>query len=220
VLNALDVRPKYIDKGKPWQNLLETQFKIQLRLADFKFEHAQTCEEMQRVHTEFVQTFNNTPHWAHRKREDGRRTPSQVLNWERGSIVGIDRLHRIFRQVQFSRTVNRYGFVSVHRFYLYVEQGLSRKRVSIWLHKGHLQIEYQQTLLAQYRCQSNRQQRLKHVSHPTLYGTPFTSPQLEFFELDDEHWKKIFPRPYQRHPRSVAEENTQLSLPNVGIAVN
>jgi transposase InsO family protein len=221
ILKALHIAPHHIEKGKPWQNLVETQFKIQLRLADYKFEHATTFEDMQRLHAEFIQTFNTTPHWAHRDREDGRRTPTQVLAWVCGPRVEIEHLHRIFRQIQFARTVNRYGFVSVQRFYLYVEQGLSRKRVSIWIHEGHLQIEYQQTLLAKYHCQTDRrQQRLRNVTHPTLYCTPYVSPQLEFFELDDEQWRKIFPRPYHRQQKGLHQEARQLTLPSFDIAVN
>jgi len=60
ILDGLEIDPKYIEKGKPWQNLIESQFKIQLRLADFKFEQAQTCEQIQQVHAQFVDTFNTT----------------------------------------------------------------------------------------------------------------------------------------------------------------
>ena len=42
ILKALEIQPLHIEKGKPWQNLIEAQFKVQLRLADFKFEQAQT----------------------------------------------------------------------------------------------------------------------------------------------------------------------------------
>jgi hypothetical protein len=31
VLKALEIEPYYIDKGNPWQNLIEAQFKVQLR---------------------------------------------------------------------------------------------------------------------------------------------------------------------------------------------
>jgi hypothetical protein len=79
--------------------------------------------------------------------------------------------------VQFTRTVNRYGFVSVHRFFIYAEQGLSRQRVSIWIYEGTLQIEYQETLLAQYHGDYDwRKKSLQDVSQPTLYQTPFASP--------------------------------------------
>jgi transposase InsO family protein len=42
ILRALEIEPLHIEQGKPWQNLIEAQFKVQLRLGDFKFEQAQT----------------------------------------------------------------------------------------------------------------------------------------------------------------------------------
>jgi hypothetical protein len=84
-------------------------------------------------------------------------------------------------------TVNRYGFVSIQRFFIYAEQGLSRQRVSIWIFEGNLQVDYQETLLAQYHGDYDwRKKGLQEVSQPTLCQTPFVSPQIEMFELDDE----------------------------------
>ena len=34
----------YIEKGQPWEILIEAQFKVQLRLADAKFEQAATFD--------------------------------------------------------------------------------------------------------------------------------------------------------------------------------
>jgi putative transposase len=44
ILRALDIEPLHIEQDKPWQNMIEAQFKVQLRLADFHFEQAQTLE--------------------------------------------------------------------------------------------------------------------------------------------------------------------------------
>jgi transposase InsO family protein len=220
ILERLQIEPKYIEKGKPWQNLIEGQFKVQLRLADFKFEQAQTFEEIQQRHTEFIETFNTTAHCAHRERADGRRTPMAVLAWVRGYAVDLEQLRRLFQRLQFSRTVNRYGFVSIQRFYVYAEQGLSRQRVSIWIYEGSLRIEYQDTLLAQYQADYDRRQKhLQEVSQPTLYQTPFASPQLELFELDDEQWLKVYHRSYQRQHKRIKWMVKQLCLIDLEIAV-
>jgi hypothetical protein len=34
---------------------------------------------MRALHVAFIDTFNTTRHWAHQEREDGRRTPVEVL---------------------------------------------------------------------------------------------------------------------------------------------
>jgi transposase InsO family protein len=141
ILKALEIEPKYIELRKPWQNLIEAQFKVQLRLADFKFEQAGTVEEIQRLHAAFIETFNTTRHWAHQERADRRWTPVDVLGWVRGRAVAPERLRHLFGRVQFLRTVNPYGFVSIQRFSIYAEQGLSRQRVAVWIYEGQLRIE-------------------------------------------------------------------------------
>src|SRR4030095_13804721 len=74
LLRDLEITPLHIEKGKPWQNLIEAQCKVQLRLADFKFEQAQTLGEVQHQHAAFIETFNTTPNWAHPTRAEGYRT--------------------------------------------------------------------------------------------------------------------------------------------------
>jgi hypothetical protein len=213
ILRALDIAPTYIEQGKPWQNLIEAQFKVQLRLADFKFEHADTLEDIQALHAAFIETFNTTRHWAHQEREDGRRTPVEVLEWVRGRPVERATLQRLFGEVQFIRTVNRYGFVSVQRFSIDAEPGLSRQRVAIWIYEGHLRIEYQGTLLARYRCvYHQRRRRIQDVSDPTFYVTPFASPQLELLELDETQWMKVQQRVWHRRTRTRRPVVVQLPL--------
>jgi transposase InsO family protein len=217
ILRDLAIEPLHIEKGKPWQNLIEAQFKVQLRLADFQFEHAQTLEEVQNAHAAFIETFNTTPHGAHRRRADGCRTPVDVLGWLRGRVVDPKRLRELFRRTEWLRTVNRYGFVSVQRFYLYAESGLSRQRVSIWIYEGELGIAYQQTLLARYPCDYDRQHgQLQAVRQPTLYTTAFRSPQLELIELDDEQWRKFQRHPARHYAKRIARLGHRLSLLDLG----
>ena len=133
ILKALEIDPKYIELRAPGRTSLRP-FKVQLRLADFKFEQAGPVEEIQRLHAAFIETFNTTRHGAHQDRTDSRRTPVDVLGWVRGRAV--ERLRRLFGRVQFLRTVNPYGFVSIQRFYIYAEQGLARQRVAVWIYEG------------------------------------------------------------------------------------
>jgi putative transposase len=217
ILRDLAIEPFHIEKGKPWQNMIEAQFKVQLRLADFQFEQAQTLEDVQNQHAAFIETFNTTPHWAHRKRADGHRTPVEVLGWLRGRGVEPTRLRELFGRTEFLRTVNRYGFVSVQRFYLYAENGLSRQRVSIWIYEGQLRIEYHKTLLARDRCiYDSKHGQLQDVNEPILYPTPFASPQLELIELDDAQWLKFQRRPLRNYTRRIAMLPEQLSLIDLG----
>jgi transposase InsO family protein len=209
ILVALDIEWCPIEKGKPWQNLIEAMFKVELRLADHKFEQAQTVEAIQAEHAKFVETYNTTPHWAHQDRADGLRTPVDVLRWLRGRIVAPDTLRQVLRHVQLDRTVDRRGYISVQRFYLYAERGLARKRVAIWLYEGRLHIEYQQTLLARYAYRYDRKhKRLQTIDQPQIHHTAFADPQLELWELDDEQWRKIVEREARQRRRKEASRSS------------
>jgi hypothetical protein len=205
LLEELDITVCHIEQGKPWQNLIEAQFKVERRLTDAHFEQSTTLAEIQERHAAFIETFNETPHWAHRKRPDKLRTPVTVLSWARGRELDPDHLARV---------VNLRGYVSVRRFYLYAERGLARRRVSVWLYDGQLQLAYRHTILAQYAYHAERRaRRLQAVESPQHYATPYASPQLELWELDDEQWHKILPRPYERHPQRIVTGAWQLPLP-------
>jgi transposase InsO family protein len=213
-LEALDIEPCFIDKGQPWENLIEAQFLIQARLGDAKFAQARTLEEIQAEHAAFIETFNTTAHWAHSARHDGRRTPAEVLGWVHGRPVDPAVLRRQLRDLQFVRTVNRHGFIRVQHFYMYAERGLAKRRVSVWLYDGDLRIEHQQTLLARYHYRlDRRRKRLQTVRTPMLYHTVFASPQLELWELDDSQWHKVRERPMSvRRSRCGMIEAVQLPL--------
>ena len=217
ILKALEIEPKYIELRKPWQNLIEAQFTVQLRLADFQFEQAGPVEEVQRLHAAFIETFHTTRHGAHQDRADGRWTPVEVLGWVRGRVVDAERLRHLFGRVQFLRTVNPYGFVSIQRFYIYAEQGLSRQRVAVWIYEGQLRIAYRETLIARYRCAYDQhQKRLCEVSHPMLYHTMFASPQLELIELDDTQWLKVQQRSFTRRTQRITARGEQLAFVGLG----
>jgi len=213
LLQELGIEVCHIEKGKPWQNLIEAQFKVELRLADASFEQATTLEEIQEQHAAFIELFNTTPHWAHCEREDGLGTPVDVLSWVKGQEVERESLQRALRHLQVERVVTPRGYVSVQRFYLYAERDLSRRRVSIWLREGRLHITYQDALLAQYAYRYDRKaRRLREVDAPHLFKTAYASPQLEFWELEDTQWHKIARQPYERHPIPPENGANQLAL--------
>jgi transposase InsO family protein/transposase len=214
VLERLGIEPCPIESGQSWQNLIETQFNVQRRLADAKFMQAETFAEIEDLHAAFIQLFNTTRHWAHRDRTDNRLTPVAVLDGRLGRSVTPEQLRRVFRHLQFSRVVNRHGNVSIQRFYIYAERGLTRRRVTLWFFEDRLHVEYKQTLLARYRYRLDRHStKIGNISRPKLYRTQFASPQLELLELDDSQWTKIARRPeYARRRAVLAAAARQLAI--------
>lgn len=139
-----------------------------------------------------------------------------VLGWQQGRPLDPDTLRRAFRHLQFPRIVNQHGLVSVQRFYIYAERGLARQRVAVWIYEDRLHIEYQQILLARYQCKIDRRRKsLKSVFGPQLFPTPFGSPQLELFELDEEQWRRAWlrqPFVYRQPQGPLAKQLSLLSL--------
>jgi hypothetical protein len=131
----------------------------------------------------------------------------------RGQAVDGGVLRRALRHLQVERVVNPRGYVSVQRFYIYAERGLSRRRVSVWLYDRRLQVAHRDTLLSRYAYRYDRKaRRMRAVERPELYRTLYTT-QFELWELDDAQWRKVLPRPYERRPRPPDVEGDQLALP-------
>ena len=214
VLEGLGIEPCPIESGQAWQNLIETQFNVQRRLADTKFIQAESFAEIEDAHAAFIQLFNTTRHWAHRDRTDDRLTPVAVLDGKLGRSVPPALVQQVFRHLQFSRMVNRHGNISIQRFYIYAERGLAHRRVTLWFYQDRLHVQYRQTLLARYHYRLERgSNQIGNITRPKLYRTPFASPQLELLELDDVQWAKIARRPeYVRRRAALAANARQLAL--------
>ena len=79
VYAALGIVKLEIERGQAWQSFIETNFNLQRRLADHFFSQAQTWEELVAEHDLWLQRHNTQRHSTHEKREDGRRSPAEVL---------------------------------------------------------------------------------------------------------------------------------------------
>jgi transposase len=90
-------------------------------------------------------------------------------------IEGYSR--KILAGMAMERVVTTRGHVSVQRFYLYAERGLSRRRVAIRLNEGWLHVAYQGVVPAHYASRYDRKaRRLRAVSEPHLHHTVYASP--------------------------------------------
>src|SRR5215203_601650 len=79
VYAALGIEKLEIERGQAWQSFIETNFNLQRRLADHCFSQAQTWEELVAEHDLWLERHNTQRHFAHEGREDGRRSPAEVL---------------------------------------------------------------------------------------------------------------------------------------------
>jgi hypothetical protein len=87
IYEALNVDKEEIERGRPCQSYIETTFNIQRRMADWHFARAESWPELVAIDDRWVQDYNEQSHWAHREREDGRRSPQEVLGWVTGVVA-------------------------------------------------------------------------------------------------------------------------------------
>lgn len=181
---GLGIRQHFCEKGRPWQNLIESQFGIQARLGEYLWQQCADTEEAIEVHRELIRDHNRLPHFAHRQREDGKDSPLEVLGSSRGAEIDKTGLHRAFSRQVWQRRTNEKGFIRVGRWKIYVEEGLPKTPVELTYWDGKLRAEYRQTKLAEYDCRwDEKSQRPKSIEEARHFETPYSSKQPELFEV-------------------------------------
>jgi hypothetical protein len=88
---------------------VETHFAIMKRMADYGFERATSWDAFCAVHARVVADYNFQAHLAHQNRDDGLRSPSEVLGWVHGRHVDLPTLDRIFHATQVARHLDQGG---------------------------------------------------------------------------------------------------------------
>lgn len=207
VYRALGIEKEQIDRGKPYQSYIETTFNIQRRMADYFFARAKNWPELAAAHDLFVEDYNAQSHWAHQGREDGRRSPRDVLGFYTGPLrYREDDLERAFFSTRFLRVLDPLGYARFRDWRLYAEEGLARRDAAIWLQPRSLTIEHDGETLSRYDIElSPDTGKLQSVGQPRLFETPYKRnwPQLRLFALDEAGWlKAVELEGYApRHPR-------------------
>ena len=105
IYRAPRIRKDQIDRGRAWQSYIETTFNIQRRMADWHFAHAQSWSELREAHDRWVADYNYQVHCAHRERDDGRRSPAEVLSWVLGMVYSDEELRQLFT-LRFARRLD------------------------------------------------------------------------------------------------------------------
>ncbi len=212
IYRALKIKKGQIDRGRAWQSYIETTFNIQRRMADWHFAQATSWQELREAHDRWVADYNYQVHWAHREREDGRRSPAEVLSWVTGTVYPDEELRRLFT-VRFTRRLDQLGYVRFRHWRIYGERGLAGEHGAVWLYGENLTVHFAEEPLAQYKVSYERdQKRLKSVTEPRLLETQFRSPQLLLWELGPEDWHLVLRLPEYAPRRRQTAAAVQLPL--------
>ena len=147
-------------------------------MSQVHFEQVTSWQGAKLARERFVTDYDTQPHWAHRKRDDNRLSPAEVLGEASGKLRTSEQLHRIFYAMRYLRRLDRFGYVHFRRWKLYGEEPLARHPAVIGLHGDALTVEYEETPLAQYtvRYQPDKK-HFKTIPQARRFETPYRSPQ-------------------------------------------
>jgi transposase InsO family protein len=180
VCERLQIQHESIEstKGESYMNLMETHFNIQRRLFDYQFSLTRTPLEFEQVHRAFMHTYNTTAHQGLLKEQFQPPIPLQVLGEAKGRLYRPDELDRLFSRALFPRTTNLYGCVTLHRYHFYVEEGLPKTQVLLWVYGEQLRAVFDNVVIAEYGCRYDwRSHTVTDIREGVFYSTRFTSPQ-------------------------------------------
>jgi hypothetical protein len=156
----------------------ETHFNIQRRLYDYQFSLARTPVELDQRHQAFIRTYNTTAHHGllHDRRDPP--IPLDILGAAKGRQYAPEELARHFSQAVMPRTTNRHGCATLHSYHFYIEEGLPRTQVLLWISGEHLRAMFDNVVLAEYRCRYDwRDRKVKDIREGVFYPTRFASGQ-------------------------------------------
>ena len=175
--------------------------------------------EIQQVHRTWRTNYNIENHYAHRERQDGRHSPSEVLRGVLGHTYPEEVLSRVLYATQFTRHLDKHGYICFKNWRFFGEDGLAGSEVSVWVYEGTLKIEYQATALSLYSVRLSPDQQNTEVTNPRRIETLFRSPQLDLWQVSDTEWLLALrrPEPGARKKRSkIIALAEQLVLPEFG----
>jgi putative transposase len=187
VYEALGIAKHEIERDRPWQNFIETHFNVQRRMADWHFARAESWAELVLAHERFVGDYNAQAHFAHSGRDDGRRSPAEVLGFASGVRHREEELRRAFFSARYVRVLDSLGYTRFRHWRVYGEEALAGRGVALWLAAESLTLEHAGEPLSRYEVRVEPESgELRSVARPRLFENShgLNRPQRRLFALD------------------------------------
>jgi len=218
IYEALNVDKIEIEKGKPWQSSIETAFNIQRKMADYHFARAESWQELVDAHERWMADYNAQRHWAHRHREDGRKSPEAVLGFCTGVLCHPEDLKRAFFETRYVRVLDALGYTRLMHWRIFGYEGLAKTDVALWLGSDALSVEHAGEPLSRYEVEyrpgsAGAAGELRSVRFLELFETAHPLAQLKLFGLQEvlgDGWLKALkldgyaPRQF-RYPEALQQ---------------
>jgi transposase len=200
-------------QGESYKNLMETHFNIQRRLYDYQFSLTQTPAEFEHAQQAFMHTYNTTAHQGLLKEQFTPPIPLEVLGEAKGRLYTPDELARKFVQVLFPRTTNQYGCVTLHSYHFYVEAGVPKPQVLLWVYGEQLRAVLDNVILAEYHCRYDwRTRKVTDIRAGAFYPTRFASPQAALLPINPQESLVLYRPQALRRPTQRSSPAQQLWL--------
>ena len=187
VYEALGIAKHEIERGRPWQNYIETHSNVQRRMADWHFARAESWTGLAAAHERFVEDYNAQAHFAHAGRDDGRRAPSEVLGFASGVRHREEELRRAFFLARFVRVLDSLGYTRFRHWRVYGEEALAGREAALWLAAESLTVEHAGEPLSRYEVRVEPDTgKLRSVARPRLFENShgLRRSQRRLFALD------------------------------------
>jgi hypothetical protein len=215
VCKRLEIDHKTIvsTQGQSYRNWIETHFNIQRRLYDYQFSLARTLSDLEQRHQAFIQRCNTTAHPGLLTDQCLPPIPVEVLGAAQGRHYPPEVLAKKFAHALFPRTTNRYGCVTLHSYHFYIEAGIPKSQVLLWVYGEQLRAVLNNVVLAEYRCRDDAQARkVRDIHAGTFYVTRFASPQETLIPLNPQEALVVYrPRaPRQRVLQHIPRQHLVL----------
>ena len=155
---------------------------------------------MEQRHQACIHTYNTTAHQGLLTDQRLPPIPVEVLGAAQGRRYPQEVLAEKFAHALFPRTTNRYGCVTLHSYHFYIEAGIPKSQVLLWVYGEQLRAVLDNVVLAEYRCRYDGQaHKVKDIHAGTFYATRFASPQEALIPLNPQESLVLYrPRAPQR----------------------
>jgi putative transposase len=200
--------PMESTKGESYQNLMETHFNIQRRLFDSQFSLTTTPLELEPAHQACMELYNTTAHQGLMQDHFDPPIPLAVLGEAKGRVYRAEERSRKFSHALCPRTTHLYGCVPLHSYHCYIEAGLPKTQVFLWVYGEQLRAVFDNVVVAEYRCRYDwRTHKVKDIREGVFDPTRYASLQGVLLPFDP-HESLVWYRPqFGRRPtRSSARE--------------
>jgi hypothetical protein len=216
----LGIEKKRIQSGQPWQNYVESSFNVMKHMEAYKLRQATSWEEFCAVHARFIVDYNHQMHFAHQDREDGLRTPAEVLGGAKGRLVPVPTMQDIFDLLMAERRVRQSGYIRYQNWHIYGQEGLHGEQAAVLLMKETLTIAYSSQIVAQYAVTTapdghgrrTIEAAQERFTVPALAPVP-QAPLWDGATWDEIEWRKVYrAQPYAPRRRKVTPSCIQRPL--------